>query len=69
LLQEDLSNGGDPFASFNGILAGQENGGLVVTTQEKVMEGSSLVDLLITCARAVEAGDFINAFAILSRLD
>jgi hypothetical protein len=41
----------------------------VVTTQEKVMEGSSLVDLLITCARAAEAGDFINAFAILSRLD
>jgi hypothetical protein len=41
----------------------------VATTQEKVMEGSNLVDLLITCARAVEAEDSIKTSAIFSRLD
>ncbi|GJM87938.1 hypothetical protein PR202_ga03947 [Eleusine coracana subsp. coracana] len=68
LLHDDLSNG-DPFAGFDVSLDGQENGNMVPAVPEEFMEESSLDDLLIAGARAVEANDSINASAILSRLD
>ncbi|XP_062203162.1 protein NODULATION SIGNALING PATHWAY 2-like [Phragmites australis] len=67
LLQDDLSNG-DPLADFDERLVGQENGNLVGTVEEELME-SSLGDLLVAGARAVEAGDSIGASAIMSRFD
>lgn len=69
LLQDDDLSNGDPFASFDGSLAGQENGSMLAAVQEELMEESSLGDLLIAGAKAVEANDFTNASAILSRLD
>ncbi|CAN6357712.1 unnamed protein product [Urochloa humidicola] len=68
-LQDDLSNVDPSFTCFNQrLLQGQENGSLLAV-QEEVMVESSLSDLLIAGAMAVEAQDSISASAILSRLD
>ncbi|PAN16127.1 hypothetical protein PAHAL_3G038500 [Panicum hallii] len=68
LLQDDLSNGDPLLSGFDQRLEGQENGSLLAV-QEEFMEESSLSDLLVAGARAVEAQDSISASAILSRLD
>jgi len=68
LLQDDLSNGDPLLSGFDQRLEGQENSSLLAV-QEEFMEESSLNDLLVTGARAVEAQDSIRASTILSRLD
>jgi len=68
LLQDDLSDGDPSLSGFDQKLEGQENGSLLAV-QEEFMEESSLNDLLVTGARAVEAQDSIRASTILSRLD
>ncbi|CAN6335632.1 unnamed protein product [Urochloa humidicola] len=70
LLQDDPLNNVDPLlAGFDQRrLEGQENGSLLAVHEEFMAE-SSLSDLLVAGARAVEAQDSISASAILSRLD
>ncbi|CAN6344489.1 unnamed protein product [Urochloa humidicola] len=68
-LQDDLSNVDPSFTCFNQRwLEGQENGSLL-SVQEEFMAESSLSDLLVAGAMAVEAGDSNSASATLSRLD
>ena len=70
LLQDELSNGDPSLDGFDQRLGGgQENGNLLLGVQEEFMEESSLGDLLVAGARAVESRDAISASAILSRID
>ncbi|PWZ30534.1 Nodulation-signaling pathway 2 protein [Zea mays] len=72
LLQDELSSGDPSSDGFDQrLLGGQGNGGLLLGlgVQEEVMEESSLGDLLVAGARAVESRDTISASAILSRID
>uniref|UniRef100_J3NBL8 Uncharacterized protein n=1 Tax=Oryza brachyantha TaxID=4533 RepID=J3NBL8_ORYBR len=71
LLQDDFAfSNADSLASFDVderlAMAGHDNGNLVAV-QEETMESSC--DLLLAGAMAVEAGDAIQATAIMSRLD
>ncbi|XP_066357473.1 protein NODULATION SIGNALING PATHWAY 2-like [Miscanthus floridulus] len=69
LLQDELSNGDPSLDGSNQRLGLQENGSLLLGVQEEFMEESSLGDLLVAGARAVESRDSISASAILSRID
>ncbi|CAD6270403.1 unnamed protein product [Miscanthus lutarioriparius] len=65
LLQDEFSNGDPSLDGSDQRLGRQENGSLLLGVQEE----SSLGDLLVAGARAVESRDSISASAILSRID
>jgi hypothetical protein len=67
-LQDELFSGDPLITGFDQRPEEQGNGGLLAV-QEQFMEESSLSDLLVAGARAVESQDSISAAAILSRLD
>ncbi|CAL4911476.1 unnamed protein product [Urochloa decumbens] len=69
LLQDELCNGDPILTCFDQRLEGQQENGSLLALQEEFMAQSSLSDLLVAGARAVEAQDSISASAILSRLD